>query len=297
MTPRLSWCPECDAQRVYTGKIRDGKFGQQSAADYEVWELAATRLRYLHPFPPIDYSDESYRVAVNDSAAIEQYFKLHAAQQPGYLALIAPHLRPGVTVADFGCGGGALLDLVKRETGAATCAIEPFTGYHASLAERGHAVFSTAADAFAADRAASVDLALSFHVIEHTVDPVAYLAEIRRLVRPGGRLFVLTPNVDDFLMRADPARMEPFFYRRVHNYYFSAEALAWTAARAGWQTESDVFYHEFGLANTLLWLRDGRPAGHTPMAGVDENANAFWRRHLEATRQANNVGVVLRNPA
>lgn len=293
--PRLPWCPECDARRVYAGKIRDGKFGQQSAADYEVWELAATRLRYLHPFPPVDYTDDSYRIAVNDSAAIEQYFKLHAAQQPGYLALIAPHLRPGVTVADFGCGGGALLDLVKRETGAATHAIEPFAGYHASLRERGHAVFPDAAAALASGKMSPVDLALSFHVIEHVVDPVAYLAEIRRLVRPGGRLFVLTPNVDDFLMGADPARMEPFFYRRVHNYYFSAESLAWTAARAGWRTEREVFYHEFGLANALLWLRDGRPAGHTPLAGVDAAADAFWRGHLERTRQANNVGVLLHN--
>jgi SAM-dependent methyltransferase len=297
MSPRLPWCQECEARRVYSGPIRDGKFGQQTAANYDVWELAATRLRYLHPFPPVDYTDDSYRVAVNDSAAIEQYFKIHAAQQPGYLELLRPHLRSEQKVADIGCGGGALLDLVKAETRGATMAIEPFTGYHRSLAERGHAVFATAAAALAAGHGGGIDLALSFHVIEHTIDPVEYLAEIRKLVRPGGLLFVLTPNVDDFLMQADPPRMEPFFYRRVHNYYFSAESLAWTAARAGWKAEREVFYHEFGLANALLWLRDGRPSGHTPLAGVDGKADAFWRTYLERNRQANNVGVLLSNPA
>lgn len=294
--PRLSFAPEARVRRVYAGRIRDGKFGSETPERYEVWETEEARLGFLHPFPQVNYADDSYRVGVNDSAAIEQYFKLHAAQQPGYLALIAPHLRPGMAVADFGCGGGALLDLVKRETVAATHAIEPFTGYHASLRDRGHTVFADATAALAGAMA-PVDLALSFHVIEHVVDPVAYLAEIRRLVRPGGLAFVLTPNLDDFLMRTDPARMEPFFYRRVHNYYFTAESLRWVADLSGWEPVEDVFYHEFGLANALLWLRDGRPAGHTPLAGVEPEADAFWRGYLERRRQANNVGVLLRNPA
>jgi len=295
MNPALPWLADGPIRRVYAGKIRDGKFGCETAESYEVLVRDPHRLGFLRPFPAVDYADASYRVAVNDSAAIEQYFKLHAAQQPGYLDLIRPLLHPGLAVADFGCGGGALLDLVQAETHGATCAVEPFGGYHASLRQRGHEVFPTATAALAAGRTDAFDLALSFHVIEHTLDPVAYLAEIRRTVRPGGHLFVLTPNWDDFLMTADPVRMEPFFYRRVHNYYFTAAALQWTARLAGWEPVRDVFYHEFGLANAMLWLRDGRPAGHAPLAGISPDADAFWRRHLEETGRANNVGIVLRH--
>ena len=40
----------------------------------------------------------------------------------------------------------------------------------------------------------SFDLVLSFHVLEHVVDPDAYLEEMARVCRAGGRLVIVTPN-------------------------------------------------------------------------------------------------------
>lgn len=292
MSPSLPWCADEKPRLVYTGPIREAQFGSRMKEEFQVWEIESARLGFLHPFPRVEYSDDSYRAAVNGSSAIEDYFRLHAGQQPGYLALFERLLRPGLVVADCGCGGGALLDLVKARTQARTIAIEPFTGYHASLRERGHEVYPTTEAALAAG-VAGIDLALSFHVIEHVDDPVAYLHAMRRLVGPAGRAVVLTPNWDDILMRLDPARMAPFFYRRVHNYYFTAQALRWVGQRAGWSKADDIFYHEFGLANTLLWLRDGRPSGHTRLPEVDAAADTAWRAKLESSGFANNVGVLL----
>lgn len=292
--PSLPWCPDETVRCVYRGRIREAKFGSQTAETFEVGEIESARLGFLHPFPHIEYANDTYRTAVNDNATVEQYFKLHAEQQPGYLALFKHHLRPQMVVADCGCGGGALLDLVKIETQGRTVAIEPFVGYHQSLRQRGHEVHATTEVAVAAGGRASVDLALSFHVIEHVLNPVSYLKSIRQLVRPGGLAVILTPNWDDILMKLDPERMAPFFYRRVHNYYFTAQALRWVASMAGWASSEEIFYHEFGMANTLQWLRDGRPAGHARLAAIDADADRFWIKHLESTHQANNVGVLLR---
>jgi SAM-dependent methyltransferase len=290
------WCGAAAARRVYQGPIRAGKFGQQTVESYQVLECDPHGLQYLSPFPVVDYSDDSYRIAVNDSADIEQYFRLHGPQQPGYLRLIQPYLQAGQVVADVGCGGGALLDLVKTETGGKTIAIEPFTGYHDSLATRDHRVYSTVEEVRASVGSDFVDVALSIHVIEHTVDPVEYLQDVHALVRPGGVLIVVTPNLNDFLMHADPARMAPFFYRRVHNYYFTAESLGWVGSLAGWEPAEPLFYHEFGMSNALLWLRDATPSGHTRLAGIDESADHYWIEYLQKTGQANNLGIVLRKP-
>ena len=292
--PSLPWCPDEAVRCLFRGRIRDAKFGSQTAETFEVREIESARLGFLHPFPHIEYADDTYRTSVNDNASVEQYFKLHAEQQPGYLALFKHLLQPQMVVADCGCGGGALLDLVKVETRGRSVAIEPFVGYHQSLRQRGHEVHPNTEAAVAGGSAATVDLALSFHVIEHVIDPVGYLRSIRELVRPGGAAVILTPNWDDILMKLDPERMAPFFYRRVHNYYFTAQALRWVAAKAGWASSEDIYYHEFGMANTLQWLRDGRPAGHTRLAAIDAEADRFWIKHLEADQQANNVGVLLR---
>ncbi len=40
----------------------------------------------------------------------------------------------------------------------------------------------------------SFDLVTSFQVLEHVPDPAAYLAELRRVLRPRGRLILTTPN-------------------------------------------------------------------------------------------------------
>jgi SAM-dependent methyltransferase len=42
---------------------------------------------------------------------------------------------------------------------------------------------------------ASLDAAVSIEVIEHVEDPIAFLRELARIVKPGGRVIVTTPNV------------------------------------------------------------------------------------------------------
>lgn len=47
------------------------------------------------------------------------------------------------------------------------------------------------------------DLAIAIEVIEHVEDKVRFIAEIRRVLRPGGRLFLTTPNPLCWALRAE----------------------------------------------------------------------------------------------
>ena len=60
----------------------------------------------------------------------------------------------------------------------------------------------------------SFDLVTSFQVLEHVSDPVAYLRELARVMRPGGELFLATPNA---AIRLDPG-MTPWNRFHVHEY-------------------------------------------------------------------------------
>ena len=65
-----------------------------------------------------------------------------------------------------------------------------------------------------------------FQVLEHVDDPIAFLAQVRRYLRPGGRLIVEVPNVDDWLLSVfSVPGYEDFDYRAPHVFYYSTRTL------------------------------------------------------------------------
>ena len=98
------------------------------------------------------------------------------------------------TLLDAGCGGGRAMALLAA-------AGYRVTGIDISLAalERAHAhtsgagVVAGAIDSSLPFADESFDAVLSCEVIEHLVDVPRALSEMRRVLRPGGRLFLSTP--------------------------------------------------------------------------------------------------------
>ncbi len=58
------------------------------------------------------------------------------------------------------------------------------------------------------------DIVTAFQLIEHLPDPVPFLVDVWRVLRPGGRLLLTTPNAD---IRLDPG-MKPWNVFHVHEY-------------------------------------------------------------------------------
>jgi len=80
--------------------------------------------------------------------------------------------------------------------------------------------------------AGSFDVVVSNHVIEHVPDPVDLLRECHRVLKPGGNLVVITPNIEGWGHRiygADWRGLEP----PRHLYLFTVGSLAALSARAG----------------------------------------------------------------
>jgi 2-polyprenyl-3-methyl-5-hydroxy-6-metoxy-1,4-benzoquinol methylase len=78
----------------------------------------------------------------------------------------------------------------------------------------------------------SCDVVTSWHVIEHVSDPRRMVMELFRVLRPGGRLVLATPNLHDYLFRAAYVLGRfrlPAWYeedeRELHLFNFSASTL------------------------------------------------------------------------
>ena len=100
----------------------------------------------------------------------------------------------GARLLDVGCGDGGFLR-VARALGYLASGIE-FDAAAASLAQgHGFEVFVGGVEA-APIAPASIDQITLSHVIEHLCDPVPMLRRLRQWLKPGGRIWLQTPNID-----------------------------------------------------------------------------------------------------
>lgn len=108
-------------------------------------------------------------------------------------ALTGLGLSDGGTVLEVGCGPGALLArLAERLPGSRLIGVEPDTELAARARARvsGAEILAGEATALALPDGC-VDFALARLVFQHLPDPVAAARELRRVLRPGGRLAVI----------------------------------------------------------------------------------------------------------
>jgi SAM-dependent methyltransferase len=152
-------------------------------------------------------------------------------------------LSPRGRLLDVGCGGGDRLVRMRAQGWNVEGVEFDSRAVEVGRAEHGLTIHagSLSGAGLPADHYDVVSLA---HVIEHVHDPIALLRECRRVLRPGGKLMVVTPNADSYGHRTfgkDWVHLDP----PRHLQLFSAPALRQVSQRAGFDAPAVTFL--FGM--------------------------------------------------
>jgi len=210
-------------------------------------------LVFLNPRPTAAalkffYESEYYSTK---TTTLESRLAASAWQKEILYDWLISHLPPprGAAILDIGCGYGDWLrhfDPSNRKIGieqspqAAECARHMF------------AVDVRPCDFMANGLGTGAfDLITGLAIIEHFVDPLAALVEANRLLKPGGHLFLQTPDLLGLTARRGLER----YIKLVHTFYYSRNTLSSLLRKAGFEIVASRSRPP--VLSTSDWLRPG----------------------------------------
>jgi ubiquinone/menaquinone biosynthesis C-methylase UbiE len=165
--------------------------------------------------PPMFSTSAAQRAAIKPQ--LDRLFPNFRTGGDYYRVAIKSRLIPGVTVLDAGCGQGGIITEFRPDI---NCLVGADLDLNAldqnpNLDER---LFGDLAVIGKPD--ASIDLVVGEFVLEHLADPAAVLNELKRVIKPGGAMIWLTPNIRHPVMalsRLTPRIWHDWWKRKVLN--------------------------------------------------------------------------------
>lgn len=189
---------------------------------YDFVRCAGCSLVRLDPIPTEEALAEVYERSYDGGAyaswAAQADIRLaHARTRVG---LVRPHAPDGPWL-DVGCSSGAFLEAVSGE-GIDIDGIDVSGVAVEGCRERGLSAFHASAENFEPERRYAY--VTGFDVLEHVVDPGAFLERARGWLAPGGRIALTVPDVDSIHARM-MGRNWYYYAPPLHVTYFNRDTV------------------------------------------------------------------------
>ncbi len=150
---------------------------------------------------------------------------------------LVAHLQPGWDILDVGAGEAWAMDYFQ-ERGCHYSALEYVPRLAESIRQRGGRVIGqTIFDDYKA-YSGSFDLIIFRHIIEHLLDPKDALLRLKKMLKPGGLIYLALPNAGDISLNVgfknlNKKGFRTSFIRPIHVSYFCEANVHALASRAG----------------------------------------------------------------
>jgi len=162
-------------------------------------------------------------------------------------AMAAAEIPEGASVLDVGCGDGGFGRLLRAAR---------YTGFDLYFGGKVPGVLAQSVEDHAATHRGEYDVVCSFHVIEHTADPLAFARALAAALRPGGIFFLAVPcwpspmvSIPNFAVNAPPH----------HLSWWNEAALRALCARADLRLRRVLPAPVSGIGRNIYWMGRAAP--------------------------------------
>ncbi len=190
----------------------------------------------------------------------------------------------GASMLDLGCGSGAFLETAK-ECGWSVVGVDPDMKAIATARQRGFEVYQGGVEVFNG-KTELFDAITMNHVIEHLHDPLVTLGACHRLLKPGGQIYIDTPNAESIGHRAFGKYWRGLESPR-HMVLFSTRSLERALRKSGFtmvlpMPDRNVY---LGMFRSSEAMKQGRTPDDDGTYSLVTKWHALWARIRGATNR------------
>jgi 2-polyprenyl-3-methyl-5-hydroxy-6-metoxy-1,4-benzoquinol methylase len=235
----------------------------------------------------IDDYEPAYRQYLNDGP-------VDAANLDDVIRWIESHvtLSAATRVLEVGAGSGKLVRRLRRDRSCLVSAIEPSTALFNAYSLATLGIEPITLPQLASRQAPPFDVVTVLDVIEHIPESAEFVEALARVTRPGGFVFLSTPDPDGPLARLLGRRWH--HYNAYHFSLYGKSAIAAAARRGGFRVVStghrakrmslDYLWNyamDFALARRRT-AREPQPSRFGIPINVFDTISIVWQRDAEA---------------
>ncbi len=233
VTSNLPVCPICSTASAFYGR----RYGALRKRDFDLHRCPTCHLAFVAN-PWIEFNSiysESYYSGKGADPLLDYVFELEhpdrtirRSEWKGILKAVN-HLHPVTNATrwmDYGCGNGGQVRYLRQTAGCEAVGFEE--GWIADQARQHGIPVLTRAQM--EESFGTFDIVSLIEVIEHCTDPAAVFADVRRLLKPGGLVYLTTGNA---LPHRDKLIEWPYFIPEIHVSLFEPGTIETSLRNAG----------------------------------------------------------------
>lgn len=209
------------------------------------------------------YSSETYRSKygpnLRKSSNPEEIFNAYYPHQGPIINEIKQLLNPSMSVLDVGCSAGQFLASLKGLAGTrvglelSQNEVDFIKSHHDFTAVYNEPIESVKI------KEGPFDLVTSLQVVEHVPNPISFVKNLAKQVKPGGYLYLELPNLNDALLDCyELSGYADFYFREPHVSYFTPKTFKHLLDAAGLKGEIKTV-QRYNIINHLSWIITNRP--------------------------------------
>lgn len=278
-----SQCPVCGSTAIHP--LLTVKDHSVSGEEFVIWQCDSCTLRFTQDVPDEAsigryYQSPDYISHSNTSKGLTNrlYQQVRQYTLGQKASLVKKATVPKGSILDIGAGIGAFLNEMKGQ-GWTIAGIEPDGGARKQALDL-FGILLEGTDALEQLPEASFDAITLWHVLEHVHALQEYIARLKVLLKPGGRLFIAVPNYTSLDAEVYGNAWAAYDVPR-HLYHFTPRAIAALTKRHGLLVEAEkpMWFDSFYISLLSSRYRHGRTGWlGAGLTGLRSNLTALFKK-------------------